>query len=466
MTEEKEWYFTAPWNPVSIRRGDALGLRAGADYFADLLAPGLSNATSDARWISLLSWCLQWSHVTWEKAGGGDLSRRDAQMARYAWLRPLELLWVARTLKFNPNATGQLRGRKSIDRWDDEKNEPLNFAMSPDQFRRYRQVGMYGAYRVIFRTVGGLTTGDGWTPDATALKLAKLVNDNLSREVRLNEEHFERRTIWDNWSGGKEAEYWLKIGWENSLTEGGRFLPTPDNQVSKLLPKEERRLLKPVLFGDDSIRRITAETLANAKGAKSHADLCDALANSSLLAKKLAPHALESLPAFSRFADAAMHAMRGLWNEMNQDGEQQSPTITKLAQSTELQSRLEGARAKGEAWLAPGRNYFNHGSVITHLAKALTKEKNPADQIRALAQHHHEYGGGRRWFREQAGKMEPLVADKGLAASDYRFRLRSLCCLAAQCGVAKMNVALDAIEHNEIEDAASHEPDGQEDIDQ
>jgi len=46
------WYFTAPWDSVPIRRGDALGLRAGADYFADLLAPGLSNATSDARWIS------------------------------------------------------------------------------------------------------------------------------------------------------------------------------------------------------------------------------------------------------------------------------------------------------------------------------------------------------------------------------------------------------------------------------
>ncbi len=36
------WYFTAPWDPVAIRRGDALGFRAGADYFADL--PGLGRA--------------------------------------------------------------------------------------------------------------------------------------------------------------------------------------------------------------------------------------------------------------------------------------------------------------------------------------------------------------------------------------------------------------------------------------
>jgi hypothetical protein len=80
MSEQRGWYFTAPWDPVPVRRGDALGLRAGADYFAELLAPGLSNNTSDARWISLLSWCLKWSHIVWRNAGGGDLSRRDERM--------------------------------------------------------------------------------------------------------------------------------------------------------------------------------------------------------------------------------------------------------------------------------------------------------------------------------------------------------------------------------------------------
>src|SRR5574337_1696143 len=166
MSEHGSWYFTGPWDPVLVRRGDALGLRAGADYFADLLAPGLSNATSDARWISLLSWCLKWSHVVWSNAGGGDLSRRDDQRARYAWLRPLELLWVDRTLE-SGQTTGQLRGRRSIERWRKANRQLPNFAMSPDQFRRYRQIGTYGAYRVVPRTVPGLTTGDGWTPDAT-----------------------------------------------------------------------------------------------------------------------------------------------------------------------------------------------------------------------------------------------------------------------------------------------------------
>jgi hypothetical protein len=37
------------------------------------------------------------------------------------------------------------------------------------------------------------------------------------------------------------------------------------------------------------------------------------------------------------------------------------------------------------------------------------------------------------------------VADTGIAASDYRFRLRALCLLAAQCGVAKTDAALNAM---------------------
>jgi hypothetical protein len=57
-----------------------------------------------------------------------------------------------------------------------------------------------------------------------------------------------------------------------------------------------------------------------------------------------------------------------------------------------------------------------------------------------------------RWFREQAGKMVPLVPDTGIAATDYRFRLRPLARLAAQCGVANMNGALDAVEQQEPDD--------------
>lgn len=454
------WYFTAPWDQVPVRRGDALGFRAGADYFAELLAPGLSNSTVDARWITLLSWCLKWSHVAWSSAGGGDLSLRDEQHARYAWLRPLELLWVARTLKAGQD-TGQLRGRRSIERWFKVNEQSPNFGMSPDQFRRYRQVGMYVAYRVVFRNVAGLTTGDGWTPGNTALKLADLVNYSLPGTSRLKKEQFENGVKWGHWNGGKEARYWVEHGWNSWATKSG-FLPTPKDAVDKSLPKKERDLIKPALFGEDSIRQITAKVLASAKGAKSHADLCEALAKSRELSRALKPAALASLPAFSRFADAAMDAMRELWFEIYSDKTEQAPAIAKLARSKNLPTMLNELQNASQAWLkAPGRNEFPHGQVVTEVAEAVRDASTTLTQLQALTRHHNKHGGGRRWFEEKDGKLRPLVPYKGIVASNYRFRLLSLCRLAAQCGVADMNSVLNVLEDQNVDDDFDDEADAQ-----
>ncbi|WP_440532382.1 hypothetical protein [Variovorax sp. YR566] len=464
QSEQHGWYLSAPWNPVLIRRGDALGLRAGADYFADLLAPDLSNAISDARWISLLSWCLKWSHAAWAQAGGGDLSRRDDQRARYAWLRPLELMWVDRTLQAG-QTTGQLRGRRSIERWRRAERRLPDFAMSADQFRRYRQIGMYGAYRVVLRNVRGLTTGDGWTPGATGLELADLVNDSLPREARLKQANFENGTKWGHWASGEEARYWVERGWEASAAKKGGYLPTPDSAAGEELPSDERRLLEPALFSADSTRRVVAEALAQVKGARSHADLCEGLITSSLLAKHLDPGALAPLPAFTRFADTAMHAVRVLWHEINNDGVNQAPATIQLAKSAQLQDALNLIREAGAAWLGePTRELFPHEAVVSQLAEAVCRASSPLEQIRALARHHHEHGGGRRWFREQGGKMIPLVAASDVAASDYRFRLLALSRLAAQCGVAKMNATLAVVTRNEFDGLARDEPDEEDEL--
>jgi hypothetical protein len=447
------WYFTANWHPVLVRRGDALGFRAGSDYFAELLAPGLSNSTVDARWITLLSWCLKWSHVAWRNAGGGNFSRRDDQQARYAWLRPLELLWIARTLKAG-QSTGQLRGRRSIERWFKSTEQASNFSMSADQFRRYRQVGTYGAYRVVFRNVPGLThNGDGWTPADVAHRLAEIVNDSLPEAARLMQERFENGTKWGNWRGGEEARYWLERGWQTSWATTGGLLPTPEGSSHKRLPIVERRLLGHALFGADSIRGITAEVLASAKYAKSHADLCDALASASILGRELGPRKLAPLPAFSRFADAAMDVMRGLWDAINSDDVEQAPPVQQLVRSTQLQVQLEQLREASHVWLkTPARSDFPHQHVVTLLAEAVRRATTQVEQLRALAQHHQVHGGGRNWFREQAGNLVPLVADTGISASDYRFRLQSLCRLAAQCGLANMRPALHAIAQQDFDD--------------
>ncbi len=335
----------------------------------------------------------------------------------------------------------------------DERRWLPNFAMSPDQFRRYRQVGTYGAYRVVLRTVPGLTTGDGWTPAETALKLSGLVNESLPRAARLKQEHFESGTKWGRWAGGDEARYWVERGWHASWATTGGFLPTPDDAIRKRLPEEERKLLEPAIFAHGSTRRVTAEVLAGAKTAKTHAELCDALAASTALAAKIEPASLASLPAFTRFADDSMHAMRGLWNAINYDDAKQSPDVEKLARSSDIHDRLDRLREAGAAWLrAPGRSTFPHEQVVTRLAEAMQAATTTAEQLRVLSRHHLEHGGGRRWFREQAGKLVPLVADTGIAATDYRFRLRPLARLAAQCGVANMNNALDVLSLQEPDD--------------
>ena len=56
LESEPRFFFTAPWEPVVVRRGDALGLRALADQFAEAMA--LSNRVRDGRWVTILAWSL------------------------------------------------------------------------------------------------------------------------------------------------------------------------------------------------------------------------------------------------------------------------------------------------------------------------------------------------------------------------------------------------------------------------
>ena len=95
---EPRHLFTAPWEPVVVRRGDALGLRALADQFADALAPDFSNRVRDGRWVTVLAWSLARSQEVFHASGGRSVATRAQQRERYAWLRPLELMWVARTI--------------------------------------------------------------------------------------------------------------------------------------------------------------------------------------------------------------------------------------------------------------------------------------------------------------------------------------------------------------------------------
>ena len=197
--------FTAPWEPVVVRRGDALGLRGLADVFADAVAPGLSNRVRDGRWVTILAWCLARSQQAFHASGGRSVATRSQQQARYAWLRPLELMWVARTIALADDWKHRsLSGQRRVRPWyEDDEQSADRFGMSPDQFRAYRQTGMYGAYRIAFRAWPGLTvSGDGWTPGPVTQRLAKWLDERLgsakpnwSLHAGNNDEGFSVRSV-------------------------------------------------------------------------------------------------------------------------------------------------------------------------------------------------------------------------------------------------------------------------------
>ena len=98
LKSEPRFFFTAPWEPVVVRRGDALGLQALADQFAEAIAPDVSNRVRDGRWVTILAWSLARSQEGFHASGGRSVGTRAQQRERYAWLRPLEIMWVARSI--------------------------------------------------------------------------------------------------------------------------------------------------------------------------------------------------------------------------------------------------------------------------------------------------------------------------------------------------------------------------------
>ena len=73
---------------VAVRRGDPLGLQVVAEGIAEALVPGLSNRTVDARWISILCWCLRQGHAAWKAYGAGH-GQPAVGKHLYPWVRPL-----------------------------------------------------------------------------------------------------------------------------------------------------------------------------------------------------------------------------------------------------------------------------------------------------------------------------------------------------------------------------------------
>jgi len=429
-------FFTAPWDPVGVRRGDALGLRALADEVADAVAPDLSNRINDGRWVTILAWCLARSHAVFHRRGGRSVQTRSEQTARYRWLRPLEMMWTVRTIALDREGwkARRLAGQRRISPWVlAQEKRPSRFGLSPDQFRAYRQTGMYGAYRLAFRKWPGLTLfGDGWTPGNATNQLADWMDQRLGAAARPS---------WalhsDDWPHeraprlGDEGEVgWWERYWPKYLVAGrsAEALTLPRRRDDHS-PLEEAELLESVAFGIDpngNRRRKTARVMARARAA-THQELCEALA------EEFADDAAARLmPYLAALADAGMQAMQFVSSALDEP----SLRLSEIA-GTPRADALCAALAKAAArWLKQaGGSTLRHVDTAHRFAEAV-RDPRPSACLKALLQPHELQGGGLRWFVLRGTKVERRTPTLG-AASLYRFRLMPLARLAAQCKVIK-----------------------------
>lgn len=428
---EAQWFFTAPWDPIYVRRGDPLGLRGVHDQLAERVAPGLTNRTYDARWLTLLAWCLVQSHEAWARASGGSLHTRAAAMTRYAWLRPLELLWVARTLVLTKDgARGrQLPGRRRVRVWleFDDRRTP-RFSMSPDQYRRYRQTGVYGSYRKLLRALPGMTQGNnGWTPGPLCSELATVVDRALGA-ARPQFQGDESRRIRSDWQG-REDEWWSKQ-WTDFDRRGGLLLPTNRLEAERL---EEGGVLRNALFGESPRarrRRLTAGALARSTAAD-HTSLCAELA--AALASEEDGAVLASIPHLTRLADAGIDAMNAVWNELIAREDEPRVAVSVLGRRPAVRDACTALADAARQWTATRRVWVRHIERADRLASSVSHRSVP-DILDGLLQHHLSLGGGVRWFAIREGILEPNTTPLARDGSPYGFRLWSLARMAVQVG--------------------------------
>lgn len=461
-TVESYWLFTAPHEPVWVRRGDPLGFRLAADYFADLLVPDLSNRSVDARWLTLLSWALSNAVQGWRHYDDRDMAvmpARDRQAARrlYEWVRPLELLWVARTLTLtSEDSRGrQLPGQRAVRRWLMDRSE-ADFGLSAEQRVRYRQTGAYGGYRVALRRLPGLTTGgDGWRPGEVGKKLAEIVRVKIGWKVP-RFDRAKRRSV-------KGSDYWLQYWQKWDSRRGGDFLPERSDRVRRL-PSSEARALRQVLFGGGKAgtpeqqanqhRRAQVAQILGRSKARTHAQLCEEILKGLKSFPDGRRRKLSSLSSFTSLADAGTDAMDSVWRAL---GDDLSVPMRDLMRDESIREALDELKKQAFDFRVADGEDTPGIAVAVRFARSLRRAGRPVEVLSTLVEHHQMSGGGMRWFVADGGQLtRNAPANRGGRVSFYRFRLRGLARLAVQCGqIDRMPPAL--MEADDEENAGGDE---------
>lgn len=439
-----EWFFSAPYEPPMVRRGDPLGLRLAATRYADALAPGLSNRTLDARWLTISAWMLVLANDVWRRRGNSaptGLSRRAASDL-FGWIEPIELLWIARTLKFADTERRQLPGQRAVKKWLEAGQHTERFGMSFAQYRRQRSIGVYGAYRVALRALPGMTIGgDGWRPDAVAEQLARIAQSALGAAAAtpgLAHGNFDAESYW-------RREGWLK--WDSSGGKG--FLPESLKKM-RAVTADEISVLKPILFsgsdqkGHARIRKMVVDVMFASK-AREHHGMCNDLEKKL---SRVTHGAVTRLGTFAQLADTGLDVMNAIWADLRKMETRQVPAVHPgdLANGVDVRAALRELVVASKAWLS-GKSAFRPEWVVANeLAALATSRSRKFDKlVHGLVEYHEARGGGRLWFRlDEDGLVRPASSLRDQEGSPYRFRLFSLARLALQCKlIPRMPKALD-----------------------
>lgn len=428
-------FLSAPWEPYTERRGDALGLRALADEFADAVTPGMSGQINDARWITILSWCLVHAHEVHTLAGDAPVNTRVQQRERYAWLRPLELLWIARTIRLSADfAKRPLPGRRGVKLWcDGSRRRAGYFGLTEEQFDRYRQSGIYGAYRVAFRKWPGLTLGgDGWTPGPEAHKLASWLDEKLGgSKPQWRVAHSDgvdgpgRRSVL---AGSADKQSWWLRQWPTFDSRSHGFdattLPRPRTQFSALA---EHKLLNPIAFSEDPMgrRRRDITKSMSRSSAQDMVGLCDDLS------KEYASHSVISrLADFARLLEAGLLLMDFIALVM--EGDEPKQPLERIARHPEAKQICAQLFEVSKQWLRHENAALRHAAQARTFAEAIESER-PVDCVASVLRHHEQHGSGKRWFVLRDGNVLLRTPQRALNGLNW-FRLGALARIAVQVG--------------------------------
>lgn len=433
-------------------------MRAVAESMAEALAPGLSNRTMDGRWLSIMCWALQQAYAAWRVYGatenGGFVEPREAAREIYSWLRPLELLWVARTVMMTGEDRGrgrQLPGVRAINRWVDGDSKGERFAFEPSAYSRYRFTGVYGAYRVALRSLPGLTArGDGWRLGPLGTQLAELVNNKVQCSQPRNR------------GKGRKPDperYWKdKFEWDSGQE---KFLPTVLAEP-KRLTDPEREYLKRALFSSKEgtevdcrngmRRRAVVEAAARSSAITRHGLLAD-IARAVGRDKALREIAL--LSPFCELADAGVEAMNACWTAVSKGDGIGFARATDVLARTEVAHALDALKTAAERWQRDSGKGDRQVVVADAFAASMIKAgNNRMAQFQALERHHNQFGGGLKWLALDGDMVKPLARTRGVDGSKYQFRIGPLCRLGVQAGIVG---SMPAPLHNS--DELSHEED-------